>query len=170
MNSMEIIIAEKKCRANNQATFNKLKSFIENNRIPDHASEPQVRKALLPFVEQNLGPSDWILYDGNTVWDVKRLMKQFKTFVKYYDYDHFTKYLYEFFHLQCGSIAHYNKAGWLSTYPTLDDLKEFFKKNEYGSTVQFSPPDWHYDARLATELMATELFGATSSRQAYPHY
>jgi len=167
---MEIIIAKKKCRASNQATFNKLKSFIENNRIPDDTNESQVRKALLPFVEQNLGPNDWILYDGNTVWDVKRLIKQFKTFIRFYDYDHFAKYLYEFFHLQCGSIAHYNKAGWLSTYPTLDDLKGFFKKNEYGNIVQFNPPDWHYDARLAVELMANELFGSTSGRPDYPRY
>ena len=170
MNFMEIIIAEKKCRANNQATFNKLRSFIENNHIPDHANEPQVRQALLPFVEKNLGPSDWILYDGNTVWDVKRLIKQFKTFIKYYDYDHFTKYLYEFFSLQCGSIAHYNKAGWLGTYPTLDDLKLFFSKNEYGSPVRTYPPDWHYDSRQATGQMDDILFNKGMGYASYPKY
>lgn len=168
---MEIIIAEKKCRANNQATFNKLKSFIENHRIQDHASEPQVREALLPFVEQNLSPSDWILYDGNTVWDVNRLHRQFRTFITHYDYDHFTKYLYEFFSLQCGSIAHYNKAGWLSTYPTLDDLKLFFEKNEYGKPVEDYPPSWHYDARLATRLMSEALAeGPKVYRYSYPRY
>jgi len=166
---MEITIAEKKCRASNQSAFKKLNDFLEHNRIPDHASEPEVRKRLLPFVESKLGPSEWILYDGNSVWDVKRLVKQFKTFVKYYDYEHFTKYLYEFFHLQCGSIAHYNKAGWLSTYPDVDSLKEFFKSNEYGSAVQDYPPEWHYDARLACELMSTHLLGI-GSRAPYPKY
>jgi hypothetical protein len=165
---MEVTIAEKKCRVSNQSALNKLNLFLESNRIPDHASEPAVRKALLPFVETKLGPNEWILYDGNSVWNVARLTKQFKTFVKYYDYDHFTKYLYEFFHLQCGSIAHYNKMGWLSTYPTLDDLKAFFMKNEYGSEVQFYPPEWHYDARLATQQMTALLFGKTSGRHAYP--
>jgi hypothetical protein len=166
---MEIIIAEKHCRANNQSALNKLKSFIENHRISDDASEPQVRQALLPFVEQDLGINEWILYDGNSIWDVKRLVKQFRTFIKFYDYKHFTSYLYDFFHLQCGSIAHYNKAGWLSTYPDLDSLKEFFKRNEYGSEVQFYPPEWHYDARQAVEQMATILFG-TGSRHGWPQF
>lgn len=166
---MEITIAEKTCRASNQAAFAKLQEFLKYNPIPDHASEPDVRKALLPFVETKLGPSEWILYDGNSVWDVKRLIKQFKTFVKYYDYEHFTKYLYEFFHLQCGSIAHYNKAGWLSTYPDLDSFKEFFIGNEYGSTVQDYPPTWHYDARQATEQMSTVLLGI-GGRARYPRY
>lgn len=167
---MEITIAEKKCRASNQSVFKKLEQFLENNRIPDHVSEPAVRKALLPFVQSKLGPSEWILYDGNSVWDVNRLMKQFKTFVKYYDYEHFTKYLYEFFHLQCGSIAHYNKMGWFQTYPTREDLKEFFKSNEYGSAVRNNPPSWHYDARKATELMTTVLLGGTSGKHQYPKY
>jgi len=166
---MEITIAEKKCRASNRSAFNKLEAYLKANRISDDASEPQVRKALLPFVEQKLAPNEWILYDGNSVWDVKRLVKQFKTFVKYYDYEHFPKYLYEFFHLQCGSIAHYNKAGWLGMYPDLDSLKEFFKRNEYGRTVQNYPPEWHYDARLAVELMHTELFGV-GGKARYPEY
>ena len=156
---MEITIAEKQCRASSQSAYKKLEDYLSGNRIPDHASEPDVRKVLLPFVEQKLSPNEWILYDGNSVWDVKRLVRQFKTFVKYYDYEHFTKYLYEFFHLQCGSFAHYNKSGWLSTYPDLESFKEFWKNNEYGSSVKDYPPAWHYDARRATQLMTTELFG-----------
>ncbi len=167
---MEITIAEKKCRASNQSAFTKLEDYLEGNPIPDHTSEPDVRKVLLPFVEAKLGPGEWILYDGNSIWDVKRLIKQFKTFVKYYDYEHFTKYLYEFFHLQCGSIAHYNKAGWFQTYPTLEDLKEFFGSNEYGTAVENNPPSWHYDARQATGQMATILFGKASGTHQYPKY
>jgi len=166
---MEITIAEKICRTSNQSAFYKLETFLEANRIPVNSSESDVRMYLLPFVEQKLSPNEWILYDGNLVWDVKRLMKQFKTFVKYYDYDHFPKYLYEFFHLQCGSIAHYNKAGWLGTYSDLDSLKKFFISNEYGSSVQNNPPTWHYDARLAAELMATHLLGLRG-RAPYPKY
>ena len=74
-------------------------------------------------------------------------------FIKHYDYEHFPKHLYEFFHLQCGSIAHYNKEGWFQTYPTLEDLKIFFKRNEYGCAVVKHPPTWYYDARLATQKM-----------------
>ena len=166
---MEIIIAGKRCRAKRDETIKKLEDYLKINPISDDTREVDVRKALLPFVEQKLGPAEWLLYDGNTVWDVKRLIKQFKTFVKYYDVKYLTEYLYEFFHLQCGSIAHYNKFGWFETYPTLDALKEFFKENEYGSSVMNYPPDWHYDARLATEQMHTVLFGV-GGKARYPKY
>jgi hypothetical protein len=152
---MEIIIAGKACRANNQRAFSKLKSFVKANPIAEDLNEYDVRKLLLPFVHEHLCTNEWILYDGNVVWDINRLEKHFKTFVKFYDYKHFTNYLYEFFHLQCGSIAHYSKIGWFETYPTLDSLKEFFKRNEYGSPVRDYPPGWHYDARLAANIMAT---------------
>lgn len=166
---MEITIAEKKCRVSNASVLKKLETFLQHNPIPDHASEPAVRKALLPFVECSLKPDEWILYDGNSVWDVKRLVKQFKTFVKFYDYEHFTKYLYEFFSLQCGSIAHYNKAGWFGTYPDKDSLIQFFKKNEYGQPVDDYPPEWHYDARLAASQMSQHLLGM-KYRHSYPKY
>ena len=156
---MEITIAEKKCRVNNALILEKLKVFLQHNYIPDHTSEPDVRKTLLPFVECSLAPNGWILYDGNSIWNVERLMKQFRKFIKYYDYEHFSKYLYEFFSLQCGSIAHFNKAGWFSTYPDKDSLKEFFRKNEYGAPVENYPPEWHYDARLATYQMSVYLLG-----------
>lgn len=165
---MEIIIAEKKCRASNKSALTKLKTFIGYNPVSDDASEPQVRKALLPLVEDILVAGEWISYDGNSIWDVKRLIKQFKTFVKYYDYEHFPKYLYEFFHLQCGSIAHYNKAGWFSTYPDLDSLRAFFTHNEYGQRVKDYPPQWHYDARKATEAFDEVLFGGGYA--SYPKY
>ena len=165
---MELTIAGKLCRTNNRNAFLKLESFLEKNPINDSDSEHEVRKVLLPFVQSQLSPNEWILFDGNSVWDVKRLLKQFKTFIKFYDYEHFPKYLYEFFHLQCGSIAHYNKAGWLQTYPDLESLKEFFRANEYGERVEVYPPDWHYDARQATEGMTTILFGAGGP--VYPRY
>ena len=165
---MEITIAEKKCRASNMHAMKKLEDYLVDNYIPDHTSEPEVRRALLPFVEEKLSSTEWILYDGNTIWDVKRLMKQFKTFVKYYDYEHFPNYLYEFFSMQCGSIAHYNKMGWFQTYPDIYALKEFFKANEYGQEVRTYPPDWHYDARQATDAMHGILFPDYKSD--YPKY
>jgi len=153
-----MIVASKVIRCNNDCTMDKLKTYLKANPIADDVKEAEVRRRLLPFVEQTLGPKEWILYDGNTVWDVKRLMKQFKVFVKDYSANKFTDYLYEFFHLQCGSIAHYNKFGWLSVYPGISSFKQFFNRNEYGERVKDYPPAWHYDARLATGQMHKILF------------
>jgi hypothetical protein len=47
-----------------------------------------------------------------------------------------TDYLYHWLSLQAGSIAHYNKLGWIDVYPTVDHLKQFFLKNEYGHRVK----------------------------------
>lgn len=55
-------------------------------------------------------------------------------------------YLYNFLHLACGSIAHFNKLGWIECYPTVDNLKQFFIKNEYGNRVSHQIPRWHTDA------------------------
>lgn len=44
-------------------------------------------------------------------------------------------YFYEFLHLCCGSIAHYDIHGWVIEYPTVDDLKKFFACNELGCRV-----------------------------------
>lgn len=155
---MEIEINNKKCRTNSINTYNKLECYLDSNPISENASEYKVRESLLTFVQDYLRTKEWILYDGNIVWNVERLMKQFRTFIKYYDYEHFPNYLYEFFHLQCGTIAHFNKIGWLVKYPNLSSLKDLFKKNEYGKEVKDYPPDWHYDARLATDTMSKILF------------
>lgn len=165
---MELTIAGKPARVKGIETLNELKEFLVENPISDNATELEVRKALLPFVEHKLNTNQWMLYDGNTVWNVRRLTDNFKTFIKYYDVDHLTKYLYGFFHLQCGSIAHYNKQGWMDTYPTLNHLKEFFKGNEYGELVRSYPPSWHHDALKATDAMHSLLFNEDS--QKHPNY
>lgn len=155
---MEITIAGKQCRANSQSCYDKLEMFFESCPITDDCREYDVRAILLPFVEQELSLKEWILYDGNSVWNVERLVKQFKILLKNYDDKHFYKYLYDFFSMQCGSIAHYNKNGWFNAYSTRDSLKEFFKSNEFGVPVKKNPPNWHYDALKATVIMDEILF------------
>jgi hypothetical protein len=56
-----------------------------------------------------------------------------------------TDYLYEFFHLCCGSIAHYNKHGWICEYPDIEAIKFFLLKNEYGQSVLKHQPFWASD-------------------------
>lgn len=94
----------------------------------------------------------WILYDGNTVYGKNKLLKQFAMLLKN-GMDHLTNDLYEFFHQSCGSIAHYNKQGWIAEYPDLYALKEFFKHNEYGSSVLNDQPDWATDRIVIIKAM-----------------
>ena len=64
-----------------------------------------------------------------------------------------SEYFYGFSINTCGSIAHYSIQGWVTEYPTDDDLKKFFKKNEYGKPVRESIPHWHTDAvRIVDEI------------------
>jgi hypothetical protein len=81
-----------------------------------------------------------ILYKGNTVYGSWKLIPAFKRMVKAGGPVFlFTNDLYKFFSLACGSIAHYNAAGWANTYPTTDDLRRFFGCNEYGRPVASYP-------------------------------
>jgi hypothetical protein len=60
--------------------------------------------------------------------------------------------------LVCGSIAHFNIQGWVSTYPTLDDLKEFFRKNEFGRPVRDDIQPWYTDALEIVDAIEQKLF------------
>lgn len=95
-----------------------------------------------------------ILYKGNTVWskdhvlrDIARALNSKPCKMTEYgngDYQ-LTNYLYQFLTLCCGSIAHYNKYGWIGTYPTKNELKGFFRSNEFGENVVQCQPIWKTD-------------------------
>jgi len=85
-----------------------------------------------------------ILWDGNRVWSRKKVLGDVKTIVRR-GMSALTDYLYEFFHLCCGSIAHYDKQGWISEYPDLDSVRNFLMRNEYGSSVLAHQPHWAAD-------------------------
>lgn len=98
-----------------------------------------------------------IMFDGNTVWSKDRIIRNLKQIIEagtlyngkkpaYIPIGSMLRmpvvgdcvlstYFYSFLNLKCGSIAHYNKQGWVTEYPTVDDLREFFQKNEYGKRV-----------------------------------
>lgn len=97
-----------------------------------------------------------ILFDGNSVWSKKKIIRDIKR-VKKQGMEKLTNYLYEFLHLSCGSIAHYNKFGWISTYPTLSDLINFFRRNEFGQRVLNYLPVWKTDAQIIVESIEREL-------------
>lgn len=107
--------------------------------------EGKDRLIILNFIE-NHRPKVDILYKGNTVWDKKKLLKNFRSMVKSNNMGLMTKYTYEFLHLSCGSIAHFNKYGWIAEYPTIAALRDFFRRNEFGENVLHYQPRWKTDA------------------------
>ncbi len=104
-----------------------------------------------------------ILYDGNTVWSYDRIVRDFKRALRsgpskvteYGNGDYnLTDYLYDFLSLDCGSIAHFNKYGWIGTYPTKDDLKQFCRHNEFGQDILSHQPSWASDGqRIAKAVL-----------------
>jgi len=84
-----------------------------------------------------------ILINGNTVWSKDRIIGNLEQIMKHgtlYDQDQnkppiLSQYFYQFLHLVCGSIAHYDIHGWIHKYPTVEHLKNFFKCNEFGKRV-----------------------------------
>lgn len=123
-------------------------------------TEREIRADLQAVIDKyNLKAA--VLYDGNTVWPLERLVKAFKRCVKAGGpAKYFTKELYEFFHLCCGTIAHYNIHGWCEVYPDNEALKKLFLKNEYGEPVTRYAPVWKADARMIIHAMDSILKGA----------
>ena len=97
-----------------------------------------------------------VIFDGNSVWSKKKIIRDIKK-VKKYGMKKLTNYLYEFLHLSCGSIAHYNKFGWISTYPTIHNLRNFFRRNEFGERVLNYLPTWKTDAQVIVKEVEQEL-------------
>lgn len=114
--------------------------------IPEFTgNEPKDRLVIAKAIEEH-GIKASILYKGNTVWNKKKLLANFRAIKKSGDVNKMTKYTYEFLHLSCGSIAHYNQHGWINQYPTITHLTHFFQRNEYGQSVLEYQPRWKTDA------------------------
>ena len=87
-------------------------------------TESQARIKIQETIDNENIKAD-ILFDGNSVWSKKKIIRDIKK-IKKYGMNRLTDYLYKFLSLSCGSIAHYNKYGWIECYPTLQDLRNFF--------------------------------------------
>ena len=97
-----------------------------------------------------------ILFDGNSVWSKKKILRDIKK-VKKYGMKKLTDYLYKFLSLSCGSIAHYDRYGWVACYPTIQDLRNFFRRNEFGQRVLNYLPVWNSDAQRIVREVEREL-------------
>jgi hypothetical protein len=69
-----------------------------------------------------------------------------------------SRYFYSFLTLECGSAAHYSIDGWLAEYPTLEHLKRFFRRNEFGQRVIDYIPTRKADVRRIVEAIEMTLF------------
>ncbi len=116
--------------------------------------EGERRLKIQKVLDENNLKAD-VMYNGNPVWSYERLVRDFKKALKskpckiteYGSGDYtISNYLYEFFIFACGSIAHYNKYGWIGSYPRKTDLKKFIVDNETGHRIDDYQPDWQLDA------------------------
>ncbi len=90
-----------------------------------------------------------ILYRGNSVWSKQKVLKDFKKLLKTNNTEEgLTDYLYKFFHLECGTIAHFSKNGWALTYPDNRAIRRLFIRNEYGKRVLEHQPAWASDRKI----------------------
>jgi len=118
-------------------------------------SESQARLKIQECIDYENIKAD-ILFDGNSVWSKKKIIRDVKK-VKKYGMKKLSNYLYKFLSLCCGSIAHYNKFGWISSYPTVQDLRNFFRRNEFGERVLNHLPIWKTDAQVIVKEVEQEL-------------
>jgi len=170
----------------------KAKTLLEELKTVDHIhleemEEPIVRMVLQDLIDEK-DIRATILVNGNIVWSKKRILMNLRRIVElkrlYKDKTPhrelvggvlylpvetdpvLSKYFYEFLHLECGSAAHYNIHGWIAEYPTLEDLKKFFKKNEFGNRVLDDIPSWHTDAIRIVEAIEIQLYPLESYMKA----
>jgi len=153
----------------------------------EEMEEPVARMVLQDLIDEKDIRAP-ILVNGNAVYSKKRILINLKRIVElkrlYKDKTPhrklvagvlylpvetdpvLSKYFYEFLHQECGSAAHYNIHGWIAEYPTLEDLKKFFKKNEFGNRVLDDIPSWHTDAIRIVEAIEIQLYPLESYMKA----
>jgi hypothetical protein len=120
---------------------NILKQYLSPDLFNDNESHARIEIQKL-IDEHKIKAA--ILWDGNRVWSRNNIIRDLKRVIRQ-GMNALSDHLYEFFHLCCGSIAHYDKQGWICEYPSIDSLRDFFEHNEYGSSVLAHQPYWAAD-------------------------
>lgn len=166
-----------------------LKDLREKEHVYlDEMEEPVARVVLQDLIDEK-DIRATIMVNGNSVWSKKRILLNLRRIMELKQlYKSRTPgrklvagvlylpvktdpvlshYFYEFLHLCCGSAAHYSIDGWIAQYPTLDDLKKFFKKNEFGKRVLDQIPSWHTDVYRIVEAIEIHLYPLESYVKAH---
>lgn len=96
-----------------------------------------------------------LLYEGNSVYGKKVLIAEFKRILKDGSLSKMSNRFYEFLINGCGSIAHYDKCGWIGEYrDSAVELCKFCFRNEFGNNIKDYQPHWASDRRnIAEEMM-----------------
>lgn len=127
--------------------------------------EPTARLELQKLIDKHHLKAS-IIVNGNAVYSKVRILQNLARIMKHgtlYNEDQkkppiLSQYFYQFLHQVCGSMAHYDVWGWVHRYPTIIELKQFFKNNEFGESVLEWIPDWHTDAREIVQAIMTKMF------------
>lgn len=88
-----------------------------------------------------------VLYNGNFVWPMKRLMKEYARYNKSGSIENLTDFFYDFLYLGCDDIAHYSKNGYIDYYD--GDFARVKRDVVFASRV----PGWHTDLLKVLEAM-----------------
>lgn len=115
----------------------------------DPQDECALRETLIPFVE-SISTKNWILVEGNSIYSPKHLSYDLLKLLNSYKVENFSDYLYKFFSLQCGTIAHFNRHGWWDEYQPASKFLKFVAELQEKTYT----PDWYYDVALAKSLLA----------------
>ena len=146
-----------------------LKRYGDSKPMGPHLesmTEANARLIIQQLIDQNHIKAS-ILINENTVWSKDRILKNLDLLIQHgtlYNLEDQTKppilshYFYQFLHLVCGSMAHYDIHGWIHKYPTTEHLRKFFKCNELGKRVLDSIPPDRNDARAIVEEIEAQLF------------
>lgn len=129
------------------------KKLLEENLSADEIAgkspEGKLRLKVQELIDKNNIAAD-ILYSGNTVYSYTKTMKDFDRILKG-GVGKLTNDLYHFFSLNF-TIAHYNKAGWIATYPQLSDVRKILKGAD--------APNWKTDVIKIQKAMLEKLGGS----------
>ncbi|MEO0126302.1 MAG: hypothetical protein ABIL44_00960 [candidate division WOR-3 bacterium] len=139
-----------------------LKQFLSSELFKEDESKARIEIQRL-IDKHNIKAT--ILWDGNIVWSKKRILKDIRKIVDE-GMNAMSDYLYQFLNLCCGSIAHYDKWGWISKYPYLEALRKFFIKNEFGQSVLSYQPWWATD-RIEIVKEIYKFFGLRSEYERF---
>ncbi|WP_279146017.1 MULTISPECIES: hypothetical protein [Clostridium] len=116
-------------------------------------NEAKDRLILQEFIDSNK-IKETILYDGNGIVSYDRIVNEYKKILKKNTFGNMSDYFYEFLCSNAGSIAHYNKQGWLYEYNSIYKLKNFFLYNENGKNIVDEQPRWKTDViRIAKAIL-----------------